>query len=161
MLWDRALVGKALLSREGHFLYANPVFCQITEYSEHELQGLTSQAITHPADLQADVSQAEEVAALTRESYFMKKRYLTKTGHVVWVVLAVSPLIIGGKFRMFLVHVSEVVRVNQGPPPIVEPSPPRKALMEPLLKLIRENYPWVILFLGSVAYTAAEVLKRI
>lgn len=158
ILWDRALVGEAMLDREGRFLHANPVFCQITEYSEPELQAMSFQDITHPADLAADVSQADEVSALDRESYVMKKRYLTKTGHVVWVVLAVNPMIIGGKFRMFVVQVSEVVTVHPGPVPVLVVTKPT---LEPLLKLIRENYPWVILFLGSVAYTLAEVLKRV
>ena len=157
-LWNRSLVGVAILDRDGRFHQANPAFCAVVEYSEPELQAKRWQDITHPEDLAPAISLTQDIAEGRRDGYVMKKRYISKTGQVVWVVMSAERLEVAGVFHYFVKQISEVLPVHQPPAPVVVA---RKPLLEPLLKLIRENYPWVIILLGAVAYTVAEVLKRI
>lgn len=153
VLWEQSLVGVALVREDGTFEYVNPTFCQVVEYSEPELQRKTYQEITHPEDVEADVALAEQVHDMARSSYVMRKRYLTKTGRIVWVILSVQPLTIDGEFRYFVSQISEVLPVLPVTPALVI-----KPKLD-LLKLIKEHYPWAIILLGSVAYTISEVLR--
>ena len=158
-LWNRSLVGVAILDREGRFHQANPAFCAVVEYSEPELQNKRWQDITHPDDLAPAVSVTNDIADGRRDGYVMKKRYLSKTGEVVWVVMSAERLEVAGVFHYFVKQISEVLTVH--PAPALVPVVEKKIQAAPLLKLIRENYPWIVLLLGAVAYTAAEVLKNL
>ena len=51
---------------------------------------LSFQDITHPEDLDTDLAHVERLLAGEASSYTMEKRYLTRTGRLVWVLLAVS-----------------------------------------------------------------------
>lgn len=82
-LWLHALIGVALVSRDGTFLAANPAFCKMTEYTEAELKTKKYQDITHPDDVSYDQLMASELVLGKIEGYDMPKRYLTKFGRVV------------------------------------------------------------------------------
>jgi PAS domain S-box-containing protein len=153
-LWDRSLVGIAILSKEGTFEYANNAFCKLVEYSEPELQRRRFHDITHPDDLMADNLLAADVADGRREDYMMKKRYITKTGKLVWVVLSVQPLCVNGEFHYFISQVSEVFPIIGVTVPVIPPVKPD------IFSFISKNYPWMVLMLGGVSYTIAEILKN-
>ena len=51
---------------------------------------MTFQEITHPDDLDADLAQVDGLIAGEIDSYEMEKRYFTKDGHLIWVLLAVA-----------------------------------------------------------------------
>ena len=51
---------------------------------------MSFQDITHPEDLDSDLAHVERLLAGEASSYTMEKRYLTRTGRLVWVLLAVS-----------------------------------------------------------------------
>jgi PAS domain S-box-containing protein len=86
-LVENATVGFARNSLDGAFLYVNPGFCEIVGYSAEELLQMTWQQITHPEDLELDMSNARRVTAGEAPSYSVEKRYLRKDGGVVWVRL--------------------------------------------------------------------------
>ena len=65
----------------------NPAFSRITGYPEDELIGKTFQAITHPEDLDLDVSQAALLARGDIASYTLDKRYIRRDGALIWVRL--------------------------------------------------------------------------
>jgi PAS domain S-box-containing protein len=157
-LWDRSLIGVSLLCKDGRFLRANPAFCAAVEYNEAELQNRKFYEIMHPEDTPSLIQLTDEIAGGRRENVMVKARYLTKTGRVIWALISVEKLEVDGEFHYFVNQVSEVLTVNHVQVPVLIA---RKPLMEPLLKLIRENYPWVLLLLGAVAYTAAEILKHL
>ena len=50
--FDTAAIGMSIVALEGQFLKANAALCQMFGYTEHELQGLTFQDLTHPDDLE-------------------------------------------------------------------------------------------------------------
>jgi diguanylate cyclase (GGDEF)-like protein len=54
------------------------------------MAGITFQEITHPDDLHADLAQVDALLAGEIDTYEMEKRYFTKGGHLIWVLLAVA-----------------------------------------------------------------------
>ena len=49
-------VGMALVGLHGHWLEVNPALCRILGYSRGELLSTTFQALTHPEDLEDDLT---------------------------------------------------------------------------------------------------------
>ncbi len=117
-LWDAAPIGLAKVSKDGQFLAVNPRFAEMVGYAEAELiNGKCFQQITHPDDLDADVSEAAALAGDSdKRSYQMVKRYLSKDGRTVWVSLYVfSVRDASAKFLHFLVFAAELTPVSVYP----------------------------------------------
>jgi len=98
-LFDHVAVGIILVSADGHLIRVNSALCRILGYERHEFDALTLADLTHPDDLSLAVTLAAEVAAGTRESYQVEKRYIKKDGSVVWsrftgsIVRGTDPLV--------------------------------------------------------------------
>jgi PAS domain S-box-containing protein len=88
--FDYAAIGKALVNLDGKFIEVNPSLCEILGYSESELQLLTFQEITHPDDLELDLSNVEKLLQGKVRSYSIEKRYFHKNGSVIWALLSAS-----------------------------------------------------------------------
>jgi diguanylate cyclase (GGDEF)-like protein/PAS domain S-box-containing protein len=82
--------GVAIVGVDGSFLHVNQKLAAILGYSAAELKDLTFQEITHPDDLDADLIQVDELLSGELDTYEMEKRYFTKGGHLIWVLLAVA-----------------------------------------------------------------------
>ena len=92
-LWfERAPAGVCLVATDGSFLRVNPAYCNLVGRTEHELQRMTFQDITHPDDLLLDVSLVEDVLAERIDRYDIDKRYIRPDGSIVWVHLTVALL---------------------------------------------------------------------
>ena len=89
---DEAPIGMALVALDGRFVRVNHALCDIVGYSSTELEGLTFQAITHPDDLDADLSMRDQLARGEIPRYEREKRYIRKDGTIVDVLLSVSIL---------------------------------------------------------------------
>jgi PAS domain S-box-containing protein len=88
--FESASIGKALVALDGRWIEANEALCQLVGYSEAELRERTFQDITHPSDLEADLSQLQEMLNGTIRSYNIEKRYIHKDGREVWALLSRS-----------------------------------------------------------------------
>lgn len=88
--FEHAAIGMAIVSLRGKWLRINNSLFNILGYHPSELLRLTFQDITHPEDLNKDLSLLNEVINGSRDSYQMEKRFFHKKGHIVWVILAVS-----------------------------------------------------------------------
>jgi PAS domain S-box-containing protein len=89
---DEAPIGMALVALDGRFVRVNRVLCEITGYAANELTKLRFQDITHPDDVDADVSIARRLARGEIPRYQFEKRYIRKDGSVVVAMLSVSVL---------------------------------------------------------------------
>jgi diguanylate cyclase (GGDEF)-like protein/PAS domain S-box-containing protein len=82
--------GVAIVGLDGTFLHVNQKLTEIVGYPADELSRITFQEIAHPDDLDADLAQVDALIAGKIDSYEMEKRYFTKAGHLIWVLLAVA-----------------------------------------------------------------------
>ena len=88
--FENAAIGMALVSLDGHWLKVNDALCDLLGYSVEELCGKTVGEITHPEDVEANLTNARKLLEGEKCFYKMEKRYLHKSGAVVWVLLSVS-----------------------------------------------------------------------
>ena len=88
--FEHAATGMALVRPDGRFLKVNRSLCGIVGYTEAELLATDFQTITHPDDLQADLSLAGQAFRGEIDHYHMEKRYFHKQGNVIWILLSVS-----------------------------------------------------------------------
>jgi PAS domain S-box-containing protein len=89
-VFECSAVGMALVSCNGRWIKVNRALCEMLGYSEQELLATNFQSLTHPDDLEADLSYAQKVFTGQLRFYHMEKRYIHKQGHVVWVRLTAS-----------------------------------------------------------------------
>jgi PAS domain S-box-containing protein/putative nucleotidyltransferase with HDIG domain len=88
--FEFAPIGMSLVGINGNYLQVNHAFCEIIGYSEKELLQNNFQAITHPDDLKVDLDYVRQMLAGDISSYQMEKRYVHKSGDIIWVFLSVS-----------------------------------------------------------------------
>jgi PAS domain S-box-containing protein len=90
--FDDAPIGISLISATGHYIKVNAYYCSLLGYTEAELLNLTFQAITHPADLEADIVKFQQMIAGEIHSCYIEKRYITKQGTTVPVLLSAASI---------------------------------------------------------------------
>ena len=83
-------IGMALVSPEGKFIKVNHSLCDLLGFTKDELLSNSFQEITHPDDLTKDLFLMGQTLAGERDSYQMEKRYINKSGNIIWAILAVS-----------------------------------------------------------------------
>jgi PAS domain S-box-containing protein len=88
--FENAAVGMAHVGLDGRWLRVNEKLAEITGYTHDELLARTFQEITHPDDVDPDLSLAQRVARGELATYTMEKRYIRKDGSQVFVNLTVS-----------------------------------------------------------------------
>lgn len=160
-LWDHAIIGVALVDSDGYFVRANPAFCRLLEYTQSELTDKTYQDITHPADRDFDTMEAKKVLDGESNVYDMKKRYITKTNRVVWVVLRVTPIKIDGEFMYYLSQVSELMELLPPRLPKDYPSTMDPPIGRLLIKWMSKNlFGIVTALLAATGIIVAEVLRN-
>lgn len=90
--FDQVAVGFALADLEGGFLKVNEAFCRLTGYTEQELLRMDLQSITYPDDQITSLSYKTRLASRESDSVVYQKRYIRKSGEVVWVQKSMSVL---------------------------------------------------------------------
>jgi PAS domain S-box-containing protein len=88
--FHHAAIGMALVGLKGEFLKVNQSLCQLVGYPEEELRAFTFQDITYAEDLESDLAQLARLIAGEIPDYRIEKRYITKAGALVWILLSVS-----------------------------------------------------------------------
>jgi diguanylate cyclase (GGDEF)-like protein/PAS domain S-box-containing protein len=94
LAFEHAPIGKAIVGLDGLFREVNPALCRLTGYPAERLLALTFQDITHPDDLDADLTLLGQLVKGEIPNYTLEKRYYTAAGGLVWVLLHVS-LVVG------------------------------------------------------------------
>jgi two-component system cell cycle sensor histidine kinase/response regulator CckA len=83
-------LGLALVGKNYHFEKVNGALCRMVGYSEVELLQRSFVDITHPDDLQADLELAERLFRGEMPFYKLQKRYIKKSGEIIWIDLTGS-----------------------------------------------------------------------
>ncbi len=89
-VFEQAAMGISLVAPDGRILRVNQKLCEITGYPEDEQLAKTFQDITHPDDLEANLSCTRQLLAGDIDTFSMEKRYLRKDGGIVWINLTVA-----------------------------------------------------------------------
>jgi PAS domain S-box-containing protein len=89
-MFDHAPIGISMVGLDYKFLRVNAAFCDMLGYTQEELAGRTFVDITYPDDLEADLSLADKLFKGEIPTYRLEKRYITKSGDVIWIELTVT-----------------------------------------------------------------------
>ncbi len=108
-MFERAPIGIALVSPDGRWLRVNESVCRIVGYPAEELLKMTFQDVTHPDDMDADLTLLKAALSGERESYQMEKRYVRKDGRPVWIQLSATLVRTPeGVPRYFISHIEDI-----------------------------------------------------
>ncbi|MES2702537.1 MAG: PAS domain-containing protein [Bacteroidota bacterium] len=83
-------IGKALVAPGGKWVAVNNVVCALTEYTKEELLQLHYNDITHPEDVDKDLSYIGKLINKELSSYTIEQRYISKNRNVVIALLTVT-----------------------------------------------------------------------
>jgi diguanylate cyclase (GGDEF)-like protein/PAS domain S-box-containing protein len=85
--FEAAPIGMALTDLEGCFIQVNDALCAITGYTREELEEMSFQELSHPADAGLDEEMMRSLLSGEQSTYWMEKRYVDVVGQVVWVAV--------------------------------------------------------------------------
>ncbi len=100
-VFNSSSVGIGLVLQDGSFWRLNKKFCSIVEYSNEELIKLSFQDITHKDDLEKDLKLVQKILNREIDDYTLIKRYISKTGRIVWIKLFVAGVYVDEKKEIF------------------------------------------------------------
>ncbi|QOK28244.1 diguanylate cyclase [Cytobacillus oceanisediminis] len=103
-----APIGMSIVSLEGKWIRVNHALTKITGYTEDELLTTNFQTLTYPKDLDTDLSYTQELVEGKRDSFEMEKRYVHKSGKIVWVLLSVSIVREGNKPLFLISQIQDI-----------------------------------------------------
>jgi len=159
VLWEHNLVGLALVESGGRFISANKTFCDLVGYNIAELQDRTYQSITHPDDVKYDAIMTSRIINGEETSFSMKKRYITKTGDVVWVLLRVNPVRRNdGTFVACISQVSELIDLI---PPSIKYPLSTDIKNKRFWDMVKSNWSIIAFFIVAVAGIISYILKEL
>ncbi|HVF13138.1 MAG TPA: PAS domain S-box protein, partial [Acidimicrobiales bacterium] len=82
--FEHSPIGIALASSAGRYLKVNPALCRMLGRDEATLLAMTFQDVTHPDDLEDEMTQLRAMTSGASGSWEAEKRYLLPDGSVVW-----------------------------------------------------------------------------
>jgi diguanylate cyclase len=85
-----ASVGLALVALDGHFIYFNHAYAELTGYTIDELKHLTISKIMHPDDAKSNAILKAKMLEGKIPGYILEKRYKRKDGTYKWVKSSIS-----------------------------------------------------------------------
>jgi PAS domain S-box-containing protein len=91
-----APVGLCILDENWRAISANKAMCELTGYAEHELVGSTYALYTHPEDLATNIMLTDEFFRGVRSEYTYEKRYIRKSGEIIWVSVKTTRVELSG-----------------------------------------------------------------
>jgi PAS domain S-box-containing protein len=115
-IFDESPVGMTIIGRDARILRVNNATCKMLEYSEEELLSRTITDVTPPEDLETSGFYSRKQQALITgriEHLQMEKRFVTKSGKVLWTNLNASILREGPDNWYFLGTIENITERKQ------------------------------------------------
>ncbi len=91
-IYEEGPFGMALISGEFTFMMANKTFCDITGYTETELQKRTFRDITFPDDKDIGIESIKKLIKGEIPIVKLEKRYVRKDEKIIWAALTVAAI---------------------------------------------------------------------
>jgi PAS domain S-box-containing protein len=112
--FENAAIGMGVVSLDGHWMKVNDALCDLLGYTSAELCEKTVGDITHPDDIATNLINARRLLEGEKNSYKMEKRYLHKSGAIVWALLSVSVIRDKkGRCRYFVSQIEDIGELKQ------------------------------------------------
>lgn len=92
LIFENAPIGMALTDLSKSFIKVNKAYCDIIGYSKKELLTMTYEEITHPDDRDLESEILSHTKNGTGSNFHYEKRYIHKSGKVVYVDLRLNVL---------------------------------------------------------------------
>lgn len=125
--FTHAAIGMAIVGTSGKWIKVNRSLCDMVGYSEEELLELTFQDITHPDDLEIDLENVKNLLNRQIKSYQLEKRYIHKSGRVIYILLSASIICdTNNTPQFFISQIQDISRI--------------KTFENELLRLVSEDF---------------------
>jgi len=89
-IFECSAAGMLVLNLHGRCVGANQAFCDLTGYTAEEVAARTMAEISHPDDIAVSLEMMRQLAAGETRVIHLEKRYLHKSGRLVWVLLTAT-----------------------------------------------------------------------
>jgi diguanylate cyclase (GGDEF)-like protein/PAS domain S-box-containing protein len=89
-IFDNTAMGIGIADLHGTPIQSNTALLDMLGYTHEELIQLNFADFTHPEDINEDLSLMQDLIKGKINSYTIEKRYILKTGHIIWAKLTVS-----------------------------------------------------------------------
>jgi diguanylate cyclase (GGDEF)-like protein/PAS domain S-box-containing protein len=100
-----------LVGFDGRWLTVNDALCRLLGYTVAELNTLSWRDLTHPDDIEAELSEVRAMLAGTSTSYSLRKRCIRRDGTLVQLQVSVTMVCAPGKApEFFVVQLLDVPR---------------------------------------------------
>ena len=83
-IFDNAAIGVGLVRPDGSPLKSNPALEKMLGYTDRELSQMSFSEFTYPDDVAGSADMWREIFEGKRETHQLEKRYLKKSGEVMW-----------------------------------------------------------------------------
>jgi PAS domain S-box-containing protein len=156
-IWEKSLIGMALVDKEGLIKDINPKFCRLLGYTHGALINKHFREITHPDDYYMDSNEFESLLKGDISSYEMFKRYITKSGEIIGLKLRVDSILReDGEIEIMLGQVSDTIKIIP-----LEKDEIKHRASEILGEFLINNWKLVIIFFLIIlgGSTIPEVIK--
>ena len=113
-MFEGSPIGMVMTGADFRITRANPAFCRMLGYTEHELTSLTFRDITHPDHIAEDMLHVNELISGKIPLYQTEKRYIRKDKEIVWGSTRVN-IVRGrdGKFLYCLTMIEDITQRKQ------------------------------------------------
>jgi PAS domain S-box-containing protein len=102
-MFETSGVGIGIMGLDRKVIEANPALCQMYGYTCEELIGQTSALVTHPDDMQRSNQYLQDLLEGKYDHYTDERRYIRKTGEVIWAQITMSMVRDSQKKPLYLV----------------------------------------------------------
>jgi PAS domain S-box-containing protein len=89
-IFEGAAIGIALVDADGYLVKHNLALEEMLGYDDLELRSMTFPSFTHPDDVKNDWTLWTELISGKRDHYEIEKRYIHKSGRIIWGKLVTS-----------------------------------------------------------------------
>jgi PAS domain S-box-containing protein len=149
-VFDYSIVGKSITLPSGE-ISVNRAFCDMLGYTAEELQSQRWQDITHPDDIELTQRAIDPLLCGEKDSLRFVKRYLHKSGAVVWADASTSMRRDNdGQPLYFMTTVTDITERKRAEETLKEYSERLEEMVEERTGALREREQWLSTTLRSI-----------
>ncbi len=168
--FSNAAIGMCLVATNGRFISVNDALCSMLGYTKEELLRISVRKLAYPEDLKKDLDELRLLLQGKIRTYRMEKRYIHKTGRIVWTMLSVSMVSDpDGKPLYFISQIQDISDSKQAEKDLLESRRRYQQLFEkaPVMYVVTNDVDGVPIiadcnaaFLKTLGYERDEVINR-